>query len=283
MILALLALTVVTIWIHEAYFFRGPSPQLTRLGPFMPWLAPHIVTGAVALVLGPLQFSTTIRKRSLALHRWVGRAYTAAVLISSPLALYIILTFEAPSARWVMGTMAALWFITTAFAWLAAASHNLTQHKLWVGRSYLFTFTFTMTRFALDVIWPGINGEGVTNYYWVLNVACLVIPDIVLWANATLSSHRASRATIASRRRYERTEVMSASYPTPRAHPSRATRAFVQNLSYTSKAERYSSRPSHGRFRRAPKLWNVMGLIGAAAPKRRDEAPPSETNICWFE
>ena len=68
-------------------------------------------------------------------------------------------------------------------AWLAAASHNIAQHKLWVSRSYLFTFTFTTTRFALDVVWPGIDGAGVTNYYWVLNVACLVIPDIVLWAN----------------------------------------------------------------------------------------------------
>src|SRR5262249_59063024 len=107
----------------------------------------------------------------------------AAVLIAGVLALYIILVFEAPSARWVMGTLAALWLITTVCAWLAALTHNLAQHKLWILRSYLFTFTFTMTRFALDVIWPGIDGEGVTNYYWVLNVACLIVPDLVLWAN----------------------------------------------------------------------------------------------------
>jgi uncharacterized membrane protein len=182
--LALIALTFVTIWIHEAYFFAGPSPQLQRLQPFMPWLAPHIATGALALMLGPLQFSTTLRKRSLALHRWLGRLYVTSVLISAPLALYIILTFEAESARWVMGAMAALWLLTTAFAWLAAASHDLAQHKLWISRSYLFTFTFTTTRFAIDVIWPGIDGQGVTNFYWVLNVACLIIPDIVLWANA---------------------------------------------------------------------------------------------------
>lgn len=181
--LALVALTVVTISIHEAYFFRGESPQLARLGPFMPWLIPHIATGAIALLAGPLQFSTTLRKKSLALHRWLGRTYMATVLISGMLALYIILRFEAPEARWVMGAMAALWLITTVFAWIAAASRNIAQHKLWISRSYLFTFTFTTTRFVLDVVWPGLDYQGVTNFYWVLNVACLLLPDVVLWAN----------------------------------------------------------------------------------------------------
>ncbi len=188
--LGLMVLTIVTIWIHEAYFFRGPSPQLDRLMPIMSILAPHIATGAIALLLGPLQFSTTLRRKSLTLHRWLGRTYMVAVLISSILALYITVTFEAPSARWVMGTMAALWLITTIFAWAAAASRNIPQHKLWISRSYLFTFTFTTTRFAIDVIWPGIDGEGVTNFYWVLNIACLVIPDFVMWANAAWMRRR---------------------------------------------------------------------------------------------
>lgn len=188
--LGLMVLTIVTIWIHEAYFFRGPSPQLDRLMPIMSILAPHIATGAIALLLGPLQFSTTLRRKSLTVHRWLGRTYMAAVLISSILALYITVTFEAPSARWVMGTMAGLWLITTIFAWAAAASRNIPQHKLWISRSYLFTFTFTTTRFAIDVIWPGIDGEGVTNFYWVLNIACLVIPDFVMWANAAWMRRR---------------------------------------------------------------------------------------------
>ncbi|MBP6689964.1 MAG: DUF2306 domain-containing protein [Hyphomonadaceae bacterium] len=188
--LGFMVLTIVTIWIHEAYFFRGPSPQLDRLMPIMSILAPHIATGAIALLLGPLQFSTTLRRKSLTLHRWLGRTYMAAVLISSILALYITVTFEAPSARWVMGTMAGLWLTTTIFAWAAAASRNIPQHKLWISRSYLFTFTFTTTRFAIDVIWPGIDGEGVTNFYWVLNIACLVIPDFVMWANAAWMRRR---------------------------------------------------------------------------------------------
>lgn len=188
--LALIILTVVTIWIHEAYFFRGPRPQLARLGPFMPWLAPHIATGAIALLLGPLQFSTTLRMHSPTLHRWLGRAYMAAVLISGVLALYIVAVFEAPEARWVMGAMAGLWLATTLLAWLAAARRDIARHKLWISRSYLFTFTFTATRFALDVIWPGLDGPGVTTYYWVLNIACLTLPDLALWGNTALARRR---------------------------------------------------------------------------------------------
>lgn len=188
--LALVGLTIATIYIHEAYFFRGPSAQLERLQPFWPWLGPHIAAGAIALLAGPLQFSSTIRKRSLTLHRWLGRTYMSAALIAGVLAVYITLRFEAPSAQWVMGAMAVLWLVTTACAWIAAANHNLAQHKLWVSRSYLFTFTYTMTRFAIDVVWPGIDGVGVTIYYWVLNIGCLIVPDFVLWANASLLRRR---------------------------------------------------------------------------------------------
>lgn len=183
-VLALMVLTGVTIAVHEAYVLHPDAPQWTHLAPFKDWLIPHVAAGAVALLLGPLQFSTTIRRRNIALHRWFGRAYVGAALLSSVLALYIIAVFEAPSSRWVMGTMAALWLVTTAFAWFAALSHNIPQHQLWIARSYCFTFTFTLTRFGLDIVWPGLDHDGVTAFYWVLNVLCLIVPDIVLWTNA---------------------------------------------------------------------------------------------------
>jgi len=37
----------------------------------------------IALVLGPLQFSSTIRRYSLQLHRRIGQAYVAAVCIAA--------------------------------------------------------------------------------------------------------------------------------------------------------------------------------------------------------
>ena len=43
------------------------------------WLVLHIVSGIVALLAGPLQFSAAVRRRYLAVHRWTGRIYLVSV------------------------------------------------------------------------------------------------------------------------------------------------------------------------------------------------------------
>jgi hypothetical protein len=111
------------------------------------WLAPHILASAVALIIGPLQFSSTLRKRNVTLHHSFGRAYALSAIIASILALHIVLKFEEPFNRGVMRTMAALWLITTLFAWQTMRNRNFVQHRLWVGRSYGLTFTFVGTCF----------------------------------------------------------------------------------------------------------------------------------------
>jgi len=185
-VLALLAVTLVTIWTHESWVLRPADPQWLHLAPIRWWLAPHILASAVALIVGPLQFSSTIRKRSITLHRWLGRTYAASVIIASTLALYIVLTFEQPYNRWVMGTMAALWLITTLFAWMSARNRNFIQHRLWIGRSYGLTFTFVGTRFIPDVIFPGMDYYSMTALYWLLIVASLLLPDLIVGGRALL-------------------------------------------------------------------------------------------------
>jgi uncharacterized membrane protein len=189
-VLALIALVLATMYVHEAYVLNPRDPLWAHLAPFRWWLIPHIAGGVTALLLGPLQFSSSLRRWSLPLHRWLGRLYVLAALVSSSLSVYIVLTFEAPVNHWVMGTMGGLWFFTTLFAWLAAWNGAIAQHRLWIGRSYGLTFTFVTTRFIPDVIFPGLDYYDTTALYWLLIVAALLLPDLVIGARALVPGLR---------------------------------------------------------------------------------------------
>ncbi len=180
------ALTLVTIYEHETPLLNPTNPEWSHIAPFRWWLVPHILTAAVALVIGPLQFSTTLRRRNLALHRWLGRIYACAVLVASAIALYIGVAFEVPENRWLMGSMAGLWLMVTVCAWLAARHGDINQHRLWIIRSYALTFTFVTTRFIPDKILPGMGYAGVTALYWVLIVSSLLLPDLLVNGGAIL-------------------------------------------------------------------------------------------------
>jgi uncharacterized membrane protein len=173
-------MTLLTIYEHETPLLKASDPEWAHIAPFRWWLLPHVITAAVALVVGPFQFSGSVRRRSLALHRWLGRVYVIAVLAASSLALYIGVAFEDPANRWLMGTMAGLWLVATAFAWLAARNRDINQHRLWITRSYCLTFTFVLTRLIPDMILPGMGYVGVTALYWVLIVGSLLAPDLMV-------------------------------------------------------------------------------------------------------
>jgi uncharacterized membrane protein len=174
-------LTLATLYVHETPLLKASDPEWPRVWPFRWWLLPHVATGAVSLALGPLQFSASLRRRSLALHRWLGRVYVAATLVAAGLALYIVMVFEAPANRWVMGVMAGLWWACTALAWLAIRGRDIAQHRLWMMRSYGLTFTFVTTRFIPDVVLPGLGFFGVTTLYWLLILLALVLPDVIVF------------------------------------------------------------------------------------------------------
>ncbi len=185
-------LTAATIYVHERPLLSASDPEWARIAPFRWWLLPHVATAAVSLALGPLQFSAALRRHSLTLHRWVGRAYMVATLIAASLALYIVLAFEAPDNRWVMGVMAGLWWICTAFAWLAIRARDIAQHRLWMMRSYGLTFTFVTTRFIPDVILPGLGFFGVTTLYWLLILLAVGLPDVILFGERIWAKRRAA-------------------------------------------------------------------------------------------
>jgi uncharacterized membrane protein len=112
-------------------------------------LIPHTLAGVIALLAGPIQFSSRLRQRHLKFHRVLGRLYVVSVFIGA--ATGVALASGRPGFP---GTsmQAAAWIVCTTAAVLTARNRQIVQHRQWMARSYAVTFTFVSSR-VLN-LWP---------------------------------------------------------------------------------------------------------------------------------
>jgi uncharacterized membrane protein len=112
-------------------------------------LIPHTLCGVVALLAGPMQFSSRLRQRHLKLHRALGRIYVISVFIGALTG--IALSAGRPG---MPGTcvQAAVWIVCTTAAFVTARNRQIARHRQWMVRSYAVTFTFVSSR-VLN-LWP---------------------------------------------------------------------------------------------------------------------------------
>jgi len=112
-------------------------------------LIPHTLCGVLALLAGPMQFSSRIRRRHLKFHRVLGRIYVISVFIGALSG--IALSAGRPG---MPGTsmQAAAWIVCTTAAFITARNRQTAQHRQWMARSYAVTFTFVSSR-VLN-LWP---------------------------------------------------------------------------------------------------------------------------------
>jgi uncharacterized membrane protein len=100
-------------------------------------------------LIGPINFSSRIRRRYLKFHRVLGRIYVISVFIGA--ATGVALATGRPGFP---GTsmQAAAWIVCTTAAVITARNREIIQHRQWMARSYAVTFTFVSSR-ALN-LWP---------------------------------------------------------------------------------------------------------------------------------
>jgi hypothetical protein len=112
-------------------------------------LIPHTLAGIFALLIGPINFSSRIRKRHLQLHRVLGLIYVVSVFIGSFTGIAL-----AAGRPGLPGTsmQAAAWMVCTSAAFVAARNRQIAVHRQWMARSYAVTFTFVSSR-VLN-LWP---------------------------------------------------------------------------------------------------------------------------------
>jgi len=113
------------------------------------FLVPHTISGILALLAGPVQFSSRLRQRYLRFHRALGLMYVISVFIGAYTGIAL-----AAGRPGLPGTsmQAAAWILCTGAAYITARNRQIIQHRQWMARSYAVTFTFVSSR-VLN-LWP---------------------------------------------------------------------------------------------------------------------------------
>jgi uncharacterized membrane protein len=167
---AIVALSwVLLVFLAARFVFRFVLPYSTfredAFGRFWShrwWLIPHITGGTTALLLGPFQFWPGLRRRALGLHRWTGRLYLLAILVTASTALYLSFFIPATDGGWMGGgslmTLALFWLASGTMAYVAIHNGRVQSHKEWMIRSYVLTFFFVNVRWWVEL--PVISTMG---------------------------------------------------------------------------------------------------------------------------
>ena len=136
-------------------YFHFSNPVYTQGGgafrPFAPFMVAHVAGGVIALLLGPFQFFSVIRKKYPQIHRTIGKVYLLCILLSAIAATYLGIVHNLLIEHaFVFATgalsMALAWFLTAGLALWAIKQRNFVQHQEWMVRSYVLTSNFILFR-----------------------------------------------------------------------------------------------------------------------------------------
>lgn len=113
------------------------------------WLVGHLLGGALALIIGPFQFSTPFRNKFIKLHRNLGKVFIVAIILGAFSALYMSV-YVAPQENisWSISlfVMAVVWLASVLMAYRAIRLRRLQQHREWMIRTYIITLGFVLFR-----------------------------------------------------------------------------------------------------------------------------------------
>lgn len=143
-------------------------------------LIPHILSAAVAFVVGFLQFSGRLRARQPRLHRVMGLIYVAGTLVGAPAAILLGVQSSCVLCRPPLVLLGALWFATTAMAFLAARGRDFGTHRAFMIRSFALMNVFSLIRLADGVAVPGLSPDQ-QQVLWEWSCMAMIVVGTEVW------------------------------------------------------------------------------------------------------
>lgn len=125
-------------------------------------LSVHVSFGALALVVGPLQFVAFVRRKIRVAHRALGSIYVSCVLLAAAAGLWLAPhSHGAPVSSAGFAALGALWATATVMAVIQARRGDFAAHRAWMIRSYAMTFAAVTLRaeFGLLIYVGGLDVE----------------------------------------------------------------------------------------------------------------------------
>ena len=117
-------------------------------GPYQIAFWIHIVVSPLVMFSGLWLLSDRMRRRYRAMHRWLGRTHTLAVLLLvAPSGLWM--SFYALTGAWAGSAFAissCATFFCASMGWQKALAKNFAEHQIWMTRSYLLLCSAVVLR-----------------------------------------------------------------------------------------------------------------------------------------
>lgn len=146
------SLAVLFVLKYVFFYFRRYDP--VSFDPYWPrrgWLFLHMNGGTLALLTGPMQFWTGLRRRNLVFHRWTGRLFLLGVAMGVTGSVGLAVT---TTNGWAFETalmvLALAWAATAGMAYASIRKRLVQIHKEWMIRAYVVTFAFVTFRYLQD-------------------------------------------------------------------------------------------------------------------------------------
>jgi hypothetical protein len=191
-------MALYVLFTRELTLLDAKSFLRQRYAPIPLLMFLHGIPGAIALIIGPFQFSTRLRQRFRKLHRVSGRIYAGCALISAPVAILVALALPIPTLLPAASIQAAGWILTTATAIYCILTGRTQQHREWMMRSYPFAAVFIVVR-AVTAI-PAIERMGVDGLeivVWCSIALAGILPSYIIAWQALATSKRAVKPRVA--------------------------------------------------------------------------------------
>jgi hypothetical protein len=163
---------------HEAFIrnFDRPyaaHPTIARL---------HVGPGALFLIFALVQFSSRVRRRFPAFHRWSGRMLLLLSLFFLVTAFYFAFTSPGggPGETAVGAIFGVLFIYCAARAFLAIRRGDVARHREWIIRACAIAFGISTVRIAASIIDPVFVSSSYSSAFlfvfslisgWVISVA----------------------------------------------------------------------------------------------------------------
>jgi hypothetical protein len=181
----MLIMGLAVLWREIRYL--NPHNELREQHLQVRWmLLPHLLLGGVAMLSGPVQFSSRLRNRYTKAHRVLGRCYVGSILVAAPLAIAMPIYLR-QDPFYIIGTVvhAGSWFVITLVAFLIARNRHVVQHRQWMIRSYAVTFSFIVVRICGKFLPLPDHEFGMFDV--IMTFLVLLIPDIGMnWREITV-------------------------------------------------------------------------------------------------
>ena len=108
----------------------------------------HVLAGTLFLGLVPLQFSSRIRRRYLAFHRWSGRVLVVTGIVTTIAGMYfgVLMPFAGIPEAIVIGLVGMFFLFAICTAFIAIRRRDVARHRTWMIRTFAVAMGISTVR-----------------------------------------------------------------------------------------------------------------------------------------